>query len=470
MTNQRIHGDAGSVLPLTLVVSVIMSMLVLGLANYTISDLRFGNVVEDRADRLSAAEAGLRHMLEQEQEANSLCTTAAGAGGGTTFTLPGTISEASVQVHCRQVDGTLSAITAWAVVVTGEGGVPAGQGLVTAGGAGRTKVFGGPSYIANKSLLGVNVPLEMRDGNLWFTESGCDSGGAYDGTTVTDLTFSPASRGLWCTDKEWESLFPEPAIASVSTASPNPPYQDIAGCRVFEPGYYTTAPDFGTNSYMKSGNYLFHNTGTISITKTTVTIGREGVAGGQQEVDNATCDAQRDADVATGATVYLGGDSHIEVSTQGALEILRRQQNNDFVSLHALPVGHSMASTLDYNTHVVTTGPGSNKQMVIQGMVYAPRASIEFGNVSNAAAAQLSGGAIVARLEAQAAASASGFVIQVQGSPQSDRLAYTATATKNGTTEVRVIAQVRFAPPASGSGVGTWELVMNSWRVCDTAC
>ena len=161
---------------------------------------------------------------------------------------------------------------------------------------------------------------------------------------------------------------------------------------------------------------------------------------------------------------------HFEVSTQGGFEILRRQQNNDFVSLHALPPGHAMASTLDYNTDIINTGPGSNKQMVIHGMVYAPRASLEFGNVANAAAAQLSGGAIVARIEAQAAASASGFVIQVQGSPQSDRLAYTATATKNGTTQVRVIAQVRFAPPASGAGVGTWELVMNSWRVCDATC
>jgi len=455
---------------MVLVVSVILSMLVINLANYTFSDLRYGNVVEDRADRLSAAEAGLRHMLEQEQEANSLCTTAAGTGGGTTFTLPGTISDASVEVHCRQVDGTLSAITAWAIVITGEGGVPAGQGLVTAGGAGVAKVFGGPSYIENKSLLGVNVPLEMRDGNLWFTDPGCDSGGTYDGSTFTDLTFSPESRGLWCTDKQWESLFPEPSIAAVSTATPNPPYQDIAGCRVFEPGYYTTAPAFGDNSYMKSGNYLFHNTGTMSVNKVTVTFGRQGVAGDQQEIDNATCDAQRDADVAEGATVYMGGNSHFEVSTQGGFEILRRQQNNDFVSLHALPPGHAMASTLDYNTDIINTGPGSNKQMVIHGMVYAPRASLEFGNVANAAAAQLSGGAIVARIEAQAAASASGFVIQVQGSPQSDRLAYTATATKNGTTQVRVIAQVRFAPPASGAGVGTWELVMNSWRVCDATC
>ena len=47
MTSRHRHNDAGSVLPMVLVVSVILSMLVINLANYTFSDLRYGNVVED---------------------------------------------------------------------------------------------------------------------------------------------------------------------------------------------------------------------------------------------------------------------------------------------------------------------------------------------------------------------------------------------------------------------------------------
>lgn len=454
-------------MPIALVVSVVLSMVVVSLASYTTTSLKYGSIVEERADRLSAAEAGLRHMLEQEQEANSLCTTALGNGAGTNFVVPDTISGASVTINCRQVGSTLSNITAWAVVVTGEGGVPDGQGLITHSGNGQTKVFGGPSYVARPELLGVTAPLEMRDGNLWTTDAGCEEGGEYQsdgsGPEFGQLSFSPVSRGVWCTNQNWSQMFVEPAIAA-TPAAVNPPYADIAGCRVFEPGVYTSPPQWGSNTYLKSGDYFF-DAGYMEIKQVTITAGREGVGGSQQEIDNPPCDPIRDSDVPEGATFYLDGTSRFEMKAHGSLEILRRQHNYDFVAIHTLPT-----HTLDWTTPVVASSPGNNKQLAVQGMVWAPRGTVEFGEVTNATVAQLTGGAVVASLRADASASITGFVIQVAGSPQADRLQYTATATKNGETQVRVIAQVRFSTPASGSGVGTWELVVNSWRVCEGAC
>ena len=463
------RNDRGSILPLAMIVTVMMSMIVISLARYTSTDIQYGRIVEDRADRLSEAEAGLRHKLEQEQEGGPFCATAVGTGAGVTQTLPVTISGATVDVHCVQVDGTLSNITAWATVITGNGGVPDDQGLITNSGNGAIKVFGGPSFIADPDLLGVNAPLEMRDGNLWYTDLSCDDGGQYAaGSHAGDaLTFNPTSRGLWCTNKAWSDLFTEPPIPPTLSSLPvNPASQPLGGCTVWEPGRYTVAPVWGTNNYMKSGNYVFDNVGTMQIKQTTITAGREGVAGGQQEVDNGTCDTQRDGDVPQGATFYMDGNSNFEIISQGSLEILRRQQGNDLVSVHALST-HTLAWN---DAPILSTATGNNKQMAIQGMVWAPNARLVFGNVANSAAAQLSGGVVLAALQADAAASVTGFVIQVAGGPQQDRIAYTATATKNGTTQVRVVSEVRFSPPPTGSGVGTWEFAMNSWRVCDGAC
>ena len=471
------RGDRGALLPLTLVVTVVVSAVVLSLVGYTSANLRYGRVVEDRADRLSAAEAGMRHVLEKVQINGLLCSTNAGNGAGIDIEIPDRISGADVSVNCRKVDGTLSNITSWAVVVTGEG-LPAGEkGFITTTGNGKTKVFGGPSFVADPSLMGIEAPLEIRDGDLWTTDPSCSRGGQFSSSTPSpswgDLTFSPANRGLWCTEQEWDDLFLEPRVPSSLSALPlNPPPVDVGTCRVFRPGRYTTKPAFGANNYLRSGDYVFQGTGEMNIKQMTITAGRQGVAGDQQEIENPACDAYRDnQDVPTGATFYMSGNSRFTMQAGGALEILRRQHDDDFVSIHALSSGAPWpASTLDWTTPVLASDPGNGKQLAVHGQVWAPRTTIEFGEVASSAVAQLSGGVVVARLAAAASASVSGFVIQVQGSPQQDKFTFTAHAEKNGVTEVRVVAQLRFSSPPSGIGVGTWEMAMNSWRVCEQTC
>ncbi|WP_420450307.1 hypothetical protein [Ilumatobacter sp.] len=457
--------------------TVVVSSVIISLVGYTSANLRYGRVVEDRADRLSAAEAGLRHVLEKVQINGLLCSTNAGNGSGVDIEIPDTISGVDVSVNCAKVDGTLSNITSWAVVVTGEG-LPAGEkGFVTTSGHGKTKVFGGPSFVARPSLMGISAPLEIRDGDLWSTDAGCSHGGQFSTSTPTAvwgaLSFSPANRGLWCTEQEWHELFTEPSVpAGLSSLPTNPAYTDFGTCRVFWPGRYTVEPAWAANNYLRSGDYVFANTGEMRLKHATVTAGRQGVAGDQQEIENPACDSYRDnQDVATGATFYMSGDSRFTMQAGGALEILRRQHDYDFVSIHALSSGAAFpASSLNWSNKILASAPGNGKQLAVHGQVWAPRTTVEFGEVASSAVAQLSGGVVVARLLAAASASVSGFVIQVQGSPQQDKFTFTARAEKNGTTEVRVVAQLRFSSPPSGIGVGTWEMAMNSWRVCAQTC
>ncbi len=468
---QRNRADRGSVLPIVLVVVVVLGAVVVATAKYATSTLKYGQTVEGRADRLSAAEGGMRDIIDRIGNAQlPLCATAAGVGG-VDVNLPD-ISGAQVTVRCQQVGGQLADITSWAVVVTGAGGVPDGQGLTTQSGG--TKIFGGSTYVARPQLLGLQKDLRIEQGDLWYTDASCSAGGDYQGGATGHLVFDSPIRGRWCTNRPWQytvgqpsGLFGMPAVPTLPT-NLNPPYQDFSGCRVFSPGRYTTAPNWLTEShgganYLKSGDYVFAipGSGTIALDHATVTAGREGVGGDEQQIDNPLCDAQRDADTATGATLYLDGNTHIDISGQSSLEILRRQQGDNVVSIQTLPT-----HTANYTTAALSTKSGNTSQMAIHGMIWTPNAGLELGNVTNTVVAQILGGAVVARIDVDSSASADGLLIRVQGAPSSDKWALTSTATEHGAvTRVRVIAQVRHSSTDAGQTV--WEVAQNSWRVCD---
>ena len=92
-------------------------------------------------------------------------------------------------------------------------------------------------------------------------------------------------------------LFAEPALPALP-ASAAPAYQDISGCRVFAPGVYTTAPNFASYNYFKSGNYVFNvgGSGKVEVKNAVVTAGREGTDNDAQQIPNAPCDDVRDAE------------------------------------------------------------------------------------------------------------------------------------------------------------------------------
>lgn len=463
--------DRGSILPIVLVIVIVLGAVVVATAKYATSTLKYGQVVESRADRLSAAEGGMRDIVDRIGNAQlPLCATAAGVGG-VDVNLPN-ISGSQVTVNCQQISGQLADITGWAIVVTGAGGVPDGQGLTTQSGG--TKIFGGSTYVARPQLLGLQKDLRIEQGDLWYTGASCSTGGDFVGGATGHLVFESPIRGRWCTNRPWQysvgqpsGLFGMPTVPTLPTTAA-PAFQDIAGCRVFSPGVYTTAPNWASNNYLKSGNYVFNvsaNGGVINIDHAIVTAGREGVGGDEQQIDNTKCNPVRDADTATGASLYLDGNTHINVSTQGSLEILRRAQGDNVVSIQTLAT-----HTSNYTTAVLSTKSGNTSQMAIHGQIWAPNAGLELGNVTNTVVAQILGGAVVAKIDVDSSASADGLLIRVQGAPTSDKWALTSTATENGgVTRVRVIAQIRQSSTDAGQTV--WEIAQNSWRVCaPTGC
>jgi len=473
--------------------AVVIAVVIGAIATYVTSGLRYGRVVEDRADRLAAADGGLRYALELlEQSKYAGCLTSMG-NAGYTLEFPAKVNDADVKVTCTKGATGIGDIKAWAIIVTGEG-VPPGQWMLQSqAGGGIQKMLGGPVWVTDPSRMDLKAPVTVEDGDIWYySATGCDNPSL---TVDSNLSFTPAYRGTQCNDEPWSKVYENtPDVGTFAavgdTANTNPaPKLDANGCTVFSPGRYTVAPTLGKNTYFKSGNYYFQNF-TLDVSNAVVTAGwpdfdrwgdkifvpNYACTGEAGKNDNFAVTLDQKSGSAAGATFYLGGSAKIEIGNKGSLEVLRRLQTDteggNLVSIQALGnCNHALitcaernistsnftASTLGYNNDIVNTKSGNNSDLAIHGLLWAPRAQLEFGNVTNAANGQLLGGAAVSRIILQASASVSAFIIRVETAPIDFELKVDSTATKEGeSTTMRAIVYIN-----DQGEIGA----VNSWRV-----
>jgi hypothetical protein len=485
MDGRRLQRDRGAVLPMVLVVAVILAAVVAAVATYTAGTLRSGQVVESRADRLSAADGAMEDAIEQlelRRNMGALCGTLAGDGSGVNFDFPSTINQASVRVNCRIVGGMLPPVDGWALVITGLGPggtpLPSGPSLeFTNGGKPEIK---GPVYMHDPSTSWMTFAQETTivEGDIWYPDTSCANAGGKDpadvnfersGITVHgNLDFDPTTRGVYCMNQTWQQLFGSvgPVVPDFSTApvDPVPDTTTIPGCTVWSPGVYDTAPAFTNNNYFRSGDYLFRDVGKMVLKGKAVHMGHDpSLAGVYPVTDNAPCDAARQADAPTGATMYTSGDTQIELDANSAWEISRRP--HDYVRPGGAVSTSYVAfqvidSSLSASQSLIEASSGAKKEFGAHGLFWAPHSSLLLDTVPAQKAAILRGGAVIGALEGGVTAAASGFVIEVPIATSNTKLLLTATATDTrGDTVVRVVADYR---PVSG------EVAVNSWRVLST--
>lgn len=471
MSRRARQRDAGAILPLTLVVSVALSVVVLALVTYVTTDLKYVQTTEERADRQAAATSAITYGVERIRLGKTLCGSAANdfgpidqavvGGNGTTTTLT-----------CSRFNSGLSEITGWAVVMTGEG-ISTDLLLVQGGG---TKEVTGPMFIADVdevTFVGAGTGLEQHSGDLWHTRGSCPGGpvslpGTYD--------FVPAdARGPLCTTSTWDQVVPTPTIPDL-TLLPGPVNDGTAftpqgACRVFAPGRYTGAPvvPAGVDAYFRSGVYHFDSIGTWEIKQQTIWFGHPGGLTGSEELgSSADCRTARDNDPDQGgAVVYLGGNSAINANTQGSIEFFGRTVDGKLMAIQELEAGSGYAPstvTAASGNYIYRVAPGAVADSVVHGLVYTPNGWFGFDNSSNAAKQKLLGGAVVARISIQASASASGFEISVATTPFESDIVLTATSTSPGgaSTTAQAVVEYRVDEPDPDQRVA-----VNSVRILD---
>lgn len=530
MMSRRTGRDNGVALPLVLVITVVLGAVVLAIASYATASLSYGRVSQDRSDRLAAADAGLRYALDQIKLRNGCVFD------DTVHVLPGIESSfngATASVTCQLVSDGLDDGQLFAVVATGEGVASSNFLLGAQGGGGsdEPKTLGGPVYLSrvtNESMA-MSAPLIIENGMLYYN-AGSGSGpctsitqAAAIGMAEGYLEFEPSRiYGPWCLRQSWKDKFITPWVPNLANVVTMPSrdgsislavdpalgsYTDITEsgktCRVFEPGRYTVPPDVASNdAYFKSGDYLFdfpNSNAKFDVKGGIATMGKPNPAvtpGGNERATSAVCQAQQDLDAAAngyGASVYLAGNAHMEISSNGALEIHARQQANFYVSVQTLcnpspntwcrhtadgapggfyggdgNLGSSKASSLSASSsspRVLYTNSGNNKEFIAHGYFYAPLAKAEFGNATSTAEQKMLGGIVAAQIFLQSSASATNFEIAVPTSPLTGKVAVTSTATKSGTTQIRSLIEFRYEQQNPDD-----RIKINSWRVCEGGC
>ncbi len=296
-------------------------------------------------------------------------------------------------------------------------------------------------------------------------------------------------------------------------------YTLSGACRIYEPGRYLRPPNLNdVYAYFKSGDYFFdfRNPSSASptglsyaqlpsasrdysnfvINKSNVTAGKldTSVISAPELLNHADCVTAANSESGFGATFYMSGLAHVTIANQGALEIMPRNQGSasdpSYVAIHALcnptattnnqsrwctssgsatstpfpstlvaPASNANSST---NPSIVYTDPGNNREMVANGLIYAPLAQMEFGNVTNTAIQKMKGGLVLARAILQSATSAQNFEIGVSTAAADSVIRLTATGTQDGnTTQIRAIAEYNAEASYNAS------VALNSWRVCE---
>gem|GEM_PF-1629370 len=479
-TSRRDHG---AVLPLVLVVTVVLALVVLAVADYTATTLRYGQVVESRADRLASADAAMGDAIEQlelRRNIGMLCSTLVGDGDGLWVPFPQQVNGVDVTVNCKIVGGTLPPVDGWAIVITGlgPGGVPLPAGPSFEFTNGGNPEIGGPVYVNDPTTSWMNFskPTTIVEGDIWYRDDNCANAGKnpadinFARSTVSvdsNLNFVPTTRGVYCLNQSWADLFgsvgPTPADLTGLPVDPPPDTTTSPGCKVFSPGVYTTQPVLENNNYFQSGNYEFRNIGKLALSGQAVHFGHDPTLAGSYPITaNTACDFARQNDAATGATLYTSGNTQIELRSNSSFEISRRAQ------AHARPSGTAstslvgfqvLDSSLSSTQSLVEASAGAKKEFALHGLLWAPNSSLLFETVPTKKIAALRGGAVIGRFEGGVTAAAAGFVIEVPIATSNTKLLLTAVATDDrGETSVRVVADYR---PTSG------ETAVNSWRVVD---
>lgn len=456
---------------------VVLGSVAAALATYASAGLRQTVVIRDRADLRAGAEAGLRYGLEKLRLGQTVCNTAAAAGSAT-IPIPPTFNGRSVTLTCSATAGATADANAWAIIVTGVG-LGGLKSLSSQAGAATTKKIGGPLYMAVPSSSDLKSPVAIEGGDLWYPDATC---AAPTPPPVPNLTITDSPpRGTICTTATWDQIAPSPALPTFPGVIDPPGRNDLDGlanCRVFFPGVYTSPPALDGENYFVSGDYYFSNFGVFDVGHAVVIGGQPGgpslgetppvLTGHAPSCNTALANPiVAAAETGTGVTWVLGGNSSIDIGVQGELELFRRRQGSHTVSLITVEpstaTGGYVQSTLTATgTPAITTKSGNSNDLVVHGMVYAPRAAVEFGNVTASANGQIQGALVAARVELQASASATGLIVGLNAVPSNPTFALTATADAATGADVSVRAILQM-------DTSSRQIAINSWRVCPSS-
>jgi hypothetical protein len=440
---------------MAVVLVLVFGVLAAALASYGAVSFRFHRVVRQQTALRASAEAGLRYGLEKLRLHQTLCADVPGSLAEQAIEVPITPNDATVTVSCAYAGGNLPAANEWALILTGVGASSSEPSFQAHGSSSVNRTIEGPVFMEvttpASTAFDLAAPVKLLEGDLWYQSDACTTAVA---PSQANLTITPSPpRGRLCTAHTWQDLAPMPPLPT-KPLPVDPSGRDdlVPGCRIFFPGAYAAPPALGSDNYFISGDYYFEFNDTIEVRQADVVGGQPspysedvqyladlapGCAG---VLDNDTVAA---AETGWGVTWILGGGSRIDVGVHGRIELFSRAQADQDVSIQAVETSGSGYTKSTVNVAagpIISMKEGNTTDMVVHGLIRAPEGFVEFGNVTNTVSAVATGGIVVAGIDLQGSASASGWVIGRSSRPSATKIVMLATATDTNGVSVSMKA------------------------------
>jgi Tfp pilus assembly protein PilV len=399
MQSRRQDGIA---LPMVLVMVTVVAVVTISLLSLATTTLTASRVSKQISERTYAAHAGLDTVIQQIRAGGTICSDGS--------TLAVRVNNRPAVVTCSPAADSFDVgAGGWSVYINGNSSNP---GFETSNAVLADKVITGPVYNGG-SWIDMKATITVRDGQVLSGAAGCS-----DTQFTTKMLTVPVPNFRSCVGNASPAPQVPPALPSVpdtllpATLPVNPP-STVTGsgstaCRVFEPGIYTTSQPFALSPqmYFKSGVYVLDNTGVVSFERT-----RRAVAGaptvGYTPQLSVSCIPPGDG---PGALFMLGGNSSIQVTDRGQLEVhpftpsaTSTTSPLSIRTIEAADVGKrtwltaARVSTLDASQDAVMMDKNKST-LVLRGTVYAPRARVSIDPRGNDALAVITGGVIAGRV------------------------------------------------------------------------
>ncbi len=438
--------DDGNALVMVLVFVLVVGLVSVALLAQARANFTTSRVTRDLQNRVYAADAGLKWGLQELRRNDAIVCNGIGPGA-TPVRILDLGNGTTARVHCEVTSGLGPGAGGWAVFITDPNG-----GISTQGAANTTKLIQGPVYNAGgQDGWSLQALLEVRGGDVYQDRAGGCS-------RPPRLTVSPPE--LYSYSCPTTSIPRPPSPQPIPTAPPAvAPAPTTYGsgrnvCRVFQPGRYTTSNQLqlASNNYFTSGVYYLDNIGEWEI-RADVVAGRPAPSESRQTAILDCPGMPPDTSPTTGALFILGGNSWINLTNQGRLEIFSylgfpgATPDAPAVSIYGLlgtePGWGGARSTAPV---ALQTAGGNKPELAVHGNVYVPTASVDL-QATNQSVAKLQGGVVAASVSMQASASiGNGLEISTQSVPGERRIVLKAyggdptAATKevSATTAVRI--------------------------------
>lgn len=334
---RRHDDDRGSVLLLTLAIVVLAGVMAVPLAGYATAMQRAGRTVNDKAQHVEAAKAGLRLALADPTSLYDVCD-AAGITVGVEIATPGL--DSAVETTCYKMDEVASQA----------------EGVQRIG--------------ATTTLVGSSVPSGLFGDPYAFSgQTPADGWQADTTTTATD-------GKIWLPRLPVRSMnFRSPSGHLMPTGFPT--------CRVYFPGTYVDPVTITSNTptYFASGTYYFTRPLRISGNANVMFGGGsyEGCTSDQEAAFYAT-DAPTIHNISgLGVTLVFGGEGRLVVDTATAGTSMSVRMNKRYVS--ATDLGTSSTVGVNIMTVNGTMVSGASQDLVIAGSLDVPRSEVQTSTV-----------------------------------------------------------------------------------------